>query len=85
MANKHKLKSEKQKKEKKQRTLKQRIIWWAIGIVVFVIALNVILFLIDKFIRQESYEFTVKWGILYPIMTYFVLTVIYKLYKSFND
>lgn len=85
MAKKYKFKAPKKEKEKKQRTLKQKIIIWAIGIVVFVLAVNVIIFLFDKFIRQADFEFTFKWGILYPIIMYFVLTVGYKLYKSFND
>ena len=54
--------------------LGKKIVLWLIGIAVFVASVDVIVWLFEKFILGKGYEFTVKWGIVFPIVFYFVLT-----------
>ena len=78
-------KKTKEKKAKKQRTLKQKIIMLLVGLVVFVILLNCVIWLLHKFVFESTFYFTFKWSIMYPVIFYAVVLVGYKIYKSFND
>ena len=61
--------------------LGKKIVLWLIGIAVFVASVDVIVWLFEKFILSKGYEFTVKWGIVIPIVLYFVLTFVYWCYR----
>ena len=61
--------------------LGKKIVPWLIGIAVFVASVDVIVWLFEKFILGKGYEFTVKWGIVIPIVLYFVFTFVYWCYR----
>lgn len=61
----------------------KKILFWLIGIAVFVVSVDVIVWLFLKFVLDKGYSFSFKSSILYPVISYFVLTVVYWVYKKF--
>ena len=62
----------------------KKIVLWLIGIAVFVASVDVIVWLFETFVFDKSYEFTVKWSIIVPVVSYFVLTFGYWCWKKFR-
>lgn len=65
----------------KMKEFGKKVLFWLIGIAVFVVSVDVIVWLFEKFIFDKSYSFSFKWSILIPIIFYFVLTVVYWFWK----
>ena len=63
---------------------RKRILLWLIGIAVFVVSVDVIVWLFERFVFSKDYEFTVKWGITVPLVLYFILTFGYWCTKKFK-
>ena len=63
---------------------RKRILLWLIGVAVFVVSVDVIVWLFERFVFSKDYEFTVKWGITVPLVLYFILTFGYWCTKKFK-
>lgn len=63
---------------------RKRILLWLIGVAVFVVSVDVIVWLFERFVFSKDYEFTVKWGITVPLVLYFILTFGYWCIKKFK-